>query len=104
MQPTRREFVKTAACAAGASFLAGRQAMAANLLNRPIGLEMYTVGADFEKDPLGTMQKVAALGYRLVEVSPASPMSKVAVKDIKKGLADTGLKNPSGHYLLPDLQ
>jgi sugar phosphate isomerase/epimerase len=103
MQHSRREFLKTAACAAGASVLAGRQAMAADL-NRPIGLQIYTVNADFEKDPLGTMQKVAAVGYRLVEVSPMSPMSKVAVKDIKKGLADTGLKNPSGHYMLPDLQ
>jgi len=78
--------------------------MAADLLNRPIGLELYTVGADFDKDPLGTMRKVAAVGYRLVELSPSSPTSKVPVKDIKKGLSDTGLKNPSGHYMLPDLQ
>lgn len=73
-------------------------------LNRPIGLEMYTVGADFDKDPLGTMQKVAAAGYQIVELSPQGPTSKVTVADIKKGLAATGLKNPSGHYMLPDLQ
>jgi sugar phosphate isomerase/epimerase len=73
-------------------------------LNRPIGLEMYTVGADFDKDPLGTLQKVAAVGYQIVELSPQGPTSKVPVADIKKGLAETGLKNPSGHYLLPDLE
>ena len=78
--------------------------MAADLRSRPIGLELYTVGADFEKDPSGTMQKVAAMGYRTVELSPQGPTSKVSVSDIKKALADTGLKNPSGHYLLPDLQ
>jgi sugar phosphate isomerase/epimerase len=102
MQSSRREFLKTAAvCAAGASLLDGRQAMA---LKRPIGLQIYTVNADFEKDPSGTLHKVAAAGYQLVEVSPMSPMSKVPVSEIKKGLADTGLKNPSGHYMLPDLQ
>lgn len=73
-------------------------------IDRPIGLEMYTVGADFDKDPLGTMQKVAAAGYQIVELSPQGPTSKVSVADIKKGLTQTGLKNPSGHYMLPDLQ
>ena len=73
-------------------------------LNRPIGLEMYTVGAEFDKDPFGTMQKVAAAGYQIVELSPQGPTSKVSVADIKKGLAQTGLKNPSGHYMLPDLE
>ena len=101
MSGSRREFLKKGACAAGAMFLAGRQAMA---LNRPIGLEIYTVGADFDKDPLGTLQKVAAVGYQIVELSPQGPTSKVSVADIKKGLAQTGLKNPSGHYMLPDLQ
>src|SRR5947209_5393031 len=102
MQCSRREFLNNAALgAAGAYFFSGRQAMAADLRSRPIGLELYTVNAEFEKDPLGTLQKVAAIGYRTVELSP---MSKVPMKDIKKGLADNGLKNPSGHYVLPDLQ
>jgi sugar phosphate isomerase/epimerase len=105
MQSSRREFLTHAAvCTAGAYLLTGRQAMAADLRSRPIGLELYTVGADFEKDPSGTMQKVAAMGYRTVELSPQGPTSKVPVADIKKALADTGLRNPSGHYLLPDLQ
>ena len=30
-------------------------------------------------------------------------MSKVPLADLKKGLDDVGLKNPAGHYLLPDL-
>ena len=74
--------------------------MRADLAGRPIGLQLYTVGADFDKDPYGTLQKVAAAGYREVELSP---LSKVPVADLKKGLLDNGLKNPSGHYQLPDL-
>jgi hypothetical protein len=38
----------------------GRQA-------RPIGLQLYTVRAIFEPDPMGTLEKVAAIGYREVE-------------------------------------
>ena len=102
MQSSRREFLKTTAvCAAGATFLPGRQILGAGLTSRPLGLQLYTVGADFDKDPFGTLQKVAAVGYREVELSP---VSKVTTADLKKGLSDNGLKNPSGHYQLPDLQ
>jgi len=97
---SRRDFVKTAAMGTVGAHLLGRKAMAAGSLNRPLGLQLYTVGPEFDKDPFGTLQKVAAVGYREVELSP---MSKVPLKDIKKGLADNGLKNPSGHYMVPDL-
>jgi len=101
MQGSRREFVKTSAvCAACASFLQGTRAIA-DAGRRPLGLQLYTVGADFDRDPFGTLHKVAAIGYREVELSP---LSKVSVSDIKKGLSESGLKNPSGHYMLPDLR
>jgi len=32
-----------------------------------------------------------------------SPLSKTSANDLKKMLDDAGLKNPSGHYMLPDL-
>jgi sugar phosphate isomerase/epimerase len=102
MQSSRREFLKTTTLfGASATFLPARDIMGANLLSRPLGLQLYTVGADFDKDPFGTLQKVAAAGYRQVELSP---MSKVPLKDLKKGLSDNGLKSPSGHHMLPDLQ
>jgi sugar phosphate isomerase/epimerase len=102
MQSSRREFLKTAACcAAGACLLSEDDIMAASLAGRPLGLQLYTVGADFDKDPFGTLQKVAAVGYGQVELSP---ISKVPLKDLKKALSDNGLRNPSGHYQLPDLQ
>ncbi|HEY3628373.1 MAG TPA: sugar phosphate isomerase/epimerase [Terracidiphilus sp.] len=102
MNSSRRKFLNTAAiCAAGAYVVHGSKAMGADLTSRPLGLQLYTVGADFDKDPFGTLQKVAAVGYREVELSP---VSKVPLKDLRKGLSDNGLRNPSGHYQLPDLQ
>jgi sugar phosphate isomerase/epimerase len=74
--------------------------MAADFLTLPIGLQLYTVGSEFDSDPHGTLEKVAAIGYKQVELSP---LSKAPLGDIKKALADAGLKNPSGHYLVPDL-
>jgi sugar phosphate isomerase/epimerase len=46
------------------------------------------------------LKAVAAVGYKQVELSP---LAKTSAKDLKKMLDDTGLKNPSGHYMLPDL-
>jgi len=74
--------------------------MNANPLNLQIGLQLYTVGAEMEKDPVGTLKQVAVTGYKHVELSPLSKMSS---KDLRKALDDVGLKNPSGHYLLADL-
>ncbi len=98
---SRRNFVKTAAMAgAGAHLFLRSKSMAADPLNLPIGLQLYTVGTEFDSDPHGTLDKVAAIGYRQVELSP---LSKAPAADIKKALAGSGLKNPSGHYLVPDL-
>ncbi len=53
-----------------------------------------------DADPFGTLKRVAAVGYQAVELSP---IGKVPLADLKKGLDDFGLKCPSGHYMLPDL-
>jgi sugar phosphate isomerase/epimerase len=74
--------------------------MNATPLNLPIGLQLYTVGADMDRDPAGTLKAVAAAGYKTVELSP---LGKTPPADMKKALDDAGLKNPSGHYMLPDL-
>lgn len=74
--------------------------MNGNPLNLPIGLQLYTVGKEMDADPFGTLKQVAAIGYKDVELSP---LSKTSLSDLKKGLDDLGLKNPSGHYMLPEL-
>ncbi len=75
--------------------------MNANPLGFSIGLQLYTVEKEMEEDPAGTLKRVAAVGYKEVETSP---FSKISTQDLRKLLDDAGLKSPSGHHLLPDLQ
>jgi sugar phosphate isomerase/epimerase len=111
---SRREFIEAASkaaaggvagvCYLGAASTArsglGAAFMEATPLHAPIGLQLYTVGAEMDRDPAGTLEAVAAAGYTAVELSP---LSKTPAKRLKKMVDDTGLKNPSGHYVLPDL-
>ncbi len=98
---SRREFVKLAVASGVAVHLpVGASSMPAQPPAFPIGLQLYTVGPQFDEDPIGTLQKVAATGYKEVELSP---LTKVPFKEIKKALTESGLKSPSGHFLLPDL-
>ena len=96
---SRRTFIQAAACSVAASLMEV-PGMIANPLGLPIGLQLYTVGDEMDKDPAGTLKAVAAAGYKDVELSP---LSKTPPKELKKMLDDVGLKNPSGHYVLPDL-
>lgn len=99
--PSRRAFLKSAAFSgAAAQLYLDPRSMNANPLNLPIGLQLYTVGAQMDSDPAGTLKRVAGIGYRAVELSP---LAKTPPRELKKALDDAGLKNPSGHYMLPDL-
>lgn len=74
--------------------------MNASPLNLPIGLQLYTVGAEMDRDPYGTLKRVAAVGYKEVELSP---LSKTPPKELSAALHDNGLRSTSGHFLLQDL-
>jgi sugar phosphate isomerase/epimerase len=60
----------------------------ANPLGKPIGLELYTVGAELDKDYDGTLRQIAAIGYKEVETG-VSEKRKAA--DVKKSLQAAGL-------------
>jgi sugar phosphate isomerase/epimerase len=99
--PDRRTFWKAAIAAGVSSWgLRAPLRMDAKPMKIPIGLQLYTVGKEMDADPFGTLKRVAAIGYQTVELSP---MTKLSTAELKKGLDDAGLKNPSGHYLLPAL-
>ncbi len=53
-----------------------------------------------DRDPIGTLQQVADIGYADVETSART---KMPAQELRKVLNDLGLKSSSGHYLLPDL-
>jgi sugar phosphate isomerase/epimerase len=96
MAPSRREFliVSGGTLAASALNLAHPSPLRANPLGRPIGLELYTVNAELDKDYEGTLKKVAEVGYTEIEAG-VSPKRSAA--DAKKAFDAAGLKCHSIH-------
>ena len=90
MKPSRRELLigGSGALVATAFDLGKPSRLFANPLGKPIGLELYTVGAELDKDYDGTLRQIAAIGYKEVETG-VSPKRKAA--DVKKSLQDAGL-------------
>jgi sugar phosphate isomerase/epimerase len=70
-------------------------------LNRPIGIQLYTVRDAVAKDLPGTLEQLAAIGYREVELA-GGPQRPVA--EWRKLLADNGLTCPSVHTNMAELQ
>ena len=62
----------------------------------PIGLQLYTVRAIFEPDPMGTLEKVAAIGYREVEYGGGG-YQKMDHSALRKKMGRLGLVSPSIH-------
>lgn len=71
-------------------------AAAAAATARPIGLQLYTVRELFSRDPLGTLEQVAAIGYREVEFGGGGydMMDHAALRTT---MDRTGLTAPSIH-------
>jgi sugar phosphate isomerase/epimerase len=67
----------------------------------PIGLELFSVREDFERDPRGTLRAVAAMGYEGVEFAgpPALPAAEV-----RAALDDLGLQCCGWHTQWPLVQ
>ncbi|HEY0624954.1 sugar phosphate isomerase/epimerase [Sphingomonas sp.] len=80
--------------ATGAAALACFPAGAAS--RRPIGLQLYTLREIFAKDPVKTLEQVAAIGYREVEFGGGGYDAMDPVM-LRKALDRLGLKAPSIH-------
>lgn len=94
---TRRRFVSTVA---GASLAAASSRAIASPKGSqiPIGLELYSVRHDLEKDPSGTLQKVAQMGYQCVEFyAPYYDWTPEHAKDVRQELDKIGLRCYSTH-------
>jgi sugar phosphate isomerase/epimerase len=98
---SRRVFIKSASALSAAVFVKGPiHAFASDPL---IGLQLYTVRDFMEKDPLGTLAKVAQIGYNSVENATYTGTEKFYGMDAvtyKKVLINNGLVSLSGHYRL----
>lgn len=97
MMITRRNLVVGAAGGAAAltvNGLAPSLASAAQL--KKIGLQLYTVRAIFEKDPVGTLEQIARIGFREVEYGGGGYESMDHAL-LRKTTDRLGLKAPSLH-------
>jgi sugar phosphate isomerase/epimerase len=93
-QFTRREFIGAAAAGAAALMTTPASLFAAGYKKCPIGVQLYSVRNDFNKDVPGTLAAIKKIGYDGVEF--AGYAGKTAA-DMKKLLDDNGLKAAGSH-------
>jgi sugar phosphate isomerase/epimerase len=100
----RRSFLYRASCVAGAGLLTSdfnlKGPNAVRSLSK-IGLQLYTVRRDLEKDFPGTLEKVAALGFPEVEFAGYFQHTPAEVKTV---LTRYQLSAPSAHISTADLR
>jgi len=64
----------------------------------PIGLELYSVRDELQKDLMGTVRAVAKMGYEVVEFySPYFEWTPAYAKEVRKLLDDLGIRCLSTH-------
>jgi sugar phosphate isomerase/epimerase len=97
---SRRDFLKTSGVIAAAA-CAGAGKLSADPLPMPIGLQLYSVRDLLPKDFDGTLQKLAAAGYKDVEA--AGYFNKTA-PEWKHAMDQAGLRCISTHHPLQALK
>lgn len=97
---TRRSFIKSTTLASAGLFIVPSFS---KFKTSYIGLQLYTVRDAMQKDPEGTLAKVAQIGYNSVEAATYTGTEKFYGMDAKT-FADVLKKNnliiPSSHYRL----
>lgn len=102
MKTTRRMFIKT-----GAAAIAGTAVLPELLMScgRPasiVGVQLYSVRDDMDKDPLGSLKQVAGMGYKYVEHASywERKFYGYPAREFRKILDDMGLNMISGHTVM----
>lgn len=99
MTTSRRTFLKTSAIAATAAAVMPYNLFASAMVNQKLGLQLYSVRDDMHRNPAGTLQQLAAMGYKNVEHADYSDRKFYGFKatEFKRLLLGLGLLMPSGH-------
>jgi sugar phosphate isomerase/epimerase len=97
---SRRSFLKASGALAAAACV-GSERLPAAQLHVPIGLQLYSVRNLLPKNFEGTLEQLAAAGYK--EVEAAGYFDKTAA-DFGNALQKAGLKCVSTHHALPLLK
>lgn len=102
MHTSRRKFLKSGALAIAGTAVFSNEIFAMKKGKTITGIQLYSVRADMQKDPSGTLKQLAGMGYKYVE--HANYINRkfygYSAKDFKKLLDDLGLKMRSGHTVM----
>jgi sugar phosphate isomerase/epimerase len=95
MPATRRDFIKQSSLLA-AGFFINKEAL---FKKKPVGVQLYTLRNQISKDPKGTLEKVAQLGYKQVETFGYGNRKwfNLTAAELSVVLKNNGLSSPSGH-------
>lgn len=96
MQSSRREFLRQSSLLTAGLFITKDDFFKTQ---KNIGVQLYTLRGDMGKDPKGTLQKLAQLGYKEVETFGYNQGKwfGMTAAELKTVLKDNGLSSPSGH-------
>lgn len=107
MNQSRRSFLRHSAFGLGALAFASPalQALAAVKYKKLVGVQLYSVRDDMRKDPQGTLNALAEMGYKYVEHANyvGRKFYGWEAKEFRKRLDDLGIKMPSGHTVMGKL-
>ncbi len=102
MTTTRRSFLKAGGLSLAAAAIGSHKLFAATYPGIYMGIQLYTVRDDMEKDPSGTLKQLSDMGYRYVEHANYHNRKfyGYAPAEFKKLLEEYHLKMPSGHVVM----
>ncbi|MDD4869252.1 MAG: TIM barrel protein [Kiritimatiellae bacterium] len=111
---TRRDFIRKSTVTVGAALLACQKAIQAHAgpLKIPVGVQTYVVRDMIGKDFEGTLRKLAAMGYKSIEMcsppgyvsSGFGPLTKLKASEMREIIHSAGLRCESSHYSFGELR
>jgi sugar phosphate isomerase/epimerase len=102
MPVSRRKFIQTSALTLTGAAVFSNRVFALPKIKTLTGVQLYSVRDDMKNDPLGTLKKLAEMGYRHVEHANYADRKFYGYSPaaFKKILSDLGMDMPSGHTVL----
>ena len=103
MKQSRRKFIATSSLSLAGTMIFSNAIFAnGKPLKTTLGIQLYSVRDDMEKDPLGTLKQLATMGYK--DVEHANYVDRkfygYTASEFKKVLNGLGLKMSSGHSVM----
>jgi sugar phosphate isomerase/epimerase len=97
---TRRNLLKQMAWVSAGSMVMNDAFALSDVKNKKVGVQLYTVRNEIGKDAMGTLKKVASMGFGEVEnFGYNGKFFGMSANEYKSVLSDLGMTAPSGHYM-----